>query len=177
MGALMDAARSLFLEKGYADTGTPEVVKRAQVTRGALYHHFDDKLDLFRAVVRQEAQAVAEEIGNRTTAEMAAVDAFTAGADAYFSAMSVPGRAFLLLVEGPSVLGRKEMHVIDMQTGGETLRQGLFHMVEQAGVDIPVDEMAALFSAMFDRAALAIAEGEDPEPYRKAIRSLIGGLC
>ena len=175
--ALVDAARALFLEKGYAETGTPEIVKRAAVTRGALYHHFEDKLDLFRAVVRREADAVAAGIGGRTSTDMTPQEAMTAGADAYFEAMSVPGRAFLLLVEGPSVLGRKEMHLIDLQTGGETLRQGLAHMAGQAGGDFPVDETAALLSAMFDRAALAIAEGEKPEPYRQAIARLIGGLC
>ena len=51
--ALMTAARELFTERDYAAVGTEEIVRRADVTRGALYHHFADKRDLFRAVHEQ----------------------------------------------------------------------------------------------------------------------------
>src|SRR3954453_15929985 len=51
--ALLAAARTLFAERGYAGVGTEEVVRRAGVTRGALYHYFHDKQDLFRAVFEQ----------------------------------------------------------------------------------------------------------------------------
>ena len=49
--ALLQAARELFTERGYADTATDDVAQRAGVTRGALYYHFRDKSGLFRAVV------------------------------------------------------------------------------------------------------------------------------
>ncbi|MSX57114.1 MAG: TetR family transcriptional regulator, partial [Actinobacteria bacterium] len=48
--ALISVARRLFVEKGYFDTGTEEIVQEAAVTRGALYHHFADKKALFLAV-------------------------------------------------------------------------------------------------------------------------------
>ena len=48
--ALLRVARELFARRGYAAVGTEEIVARAGVTRGALYHHFEDKRDLFRAV-------------------------------------------------------------------------------------------------------------------------------
>ena len=173
---LLAAARTLFVEKGYAETGTPEIVKRAQVTRGALYHHFSDKLDLFRAVVRREAEAVASEIEGLTPPDIAPLDAMVAGADAYFDAMAAPGRAYLLLIEGPSVLGRDEMQKLDRETGEGSLRQGLSHLIEHSGADLPLEEMTTLLSAMFDRAALAIADGEDRASYLKAMRRIIGVL-
>ena len=56
---LVEAARKLFIGKGYADTATPDIAAAAGVTRGALYHHFEDKRALFRVVCEREAEAVA----------------------------------------------------------------------------------------------------------------------
>src|SRR5918997_2783844 len=51
--ALLDAARELFAERGYHGAAAEEIVRRAGVTRGAMYHHFGDKRGLFRAVVEE----------------------------------------------------------------------------------------------------------------------------
>src|SRR4051812_23105210 len=62
---LVRVARGLFAERGYADVGTEEIVRAARVTRGALYHHFTDKRDLFRAVHEQVESELVESIGRR----------------------------------------------------------------------------------------------------------------
>ncbi|RUY96231.1 TetR/AcrR family transcriptional regulator, partial [Mesorhizobium sp. M7A.F.Ca.CA.001.12.2.1] len=95
---LIAAARKLFTEKSYSETGTPEIVAAAGVTRGALYHHFADKQALFAAVVEQEAAAVAEEIERASPPSLFAHDALIAGSDAYLAAMRAPGRTRLLLL-------------------------------------------------------------------------------
>lgn len=158
---LIAAARDLFVEKGFAETGTPEIVKRAEVTRGALYHHFADKAALFDAVVLAEAEALGAEI------TQGAQDLAT-GSAAFFSAMSVPGRARLLLVDGPAVLGHRRMDEIDAGGGRRSLADGL----NAALPDVGAPERAALavvLSAAFDRAALAIAEGANEEDYLAAM--------
>ncbi|MEP2704749.1 MAG: TetR/AcrR family transcriptional regulator [Roseibium sp.] len=175
--ALLGAARDLFVQLGYAETGTPEIVKRAAVTRGALYHHFADKADLMRALVQQEASAVAKEITTQTTSTQSPLEAFMSGAQAYFSAMSVPGRVKILLQEGPAVLGLTEMAEIDRQTGGATLLEGLRQSSASGYVKgIPLEPLADLLSASFDRAALAIANGENRADYEIATQSLLKGL-
>src|SRR6266542_5416423 len=61
---LVAAARGLFAERGYAGVGTEQIVQAAGVTRGALYHQFRDKADLFAAV----AESIQAEIAHRITA-------------------------------------------------------------------------------------------------------------
>lgn len=173
--ALVSAGRALFVEKGYADTSTPEIVAAAGITRGALYHHFEDKRALFRAVVADEAGEVARAIEQKTPAHLTPTDALVAGSEAYLDAMRVPGRTRLLLIEGPAVLGQAEMKSLDEENAARTLRDGLVAAIGGEPV-MSAEQLTALtdlLSAAFDRAALAVAGGEDDRIYRSAIVLLI----
>ena len=175
---LIAAARTLFIENGYAETSTPEIVAAAGLTRGALYHHFTDKQALFRAIVEQESATVAEEIEAGASNETpSAIDALMEGSRAYFDAMAKPGRAKLLLLEGPAVLGRKTMDEIDAEHGARTLLEGLTEaLAETNRQGLPLGPLSEMLSAAFDRAALAISEGADSRPYQEGIEALLSGL-
>ncbi|MBZ9853268.1 TetR/AcrR family transcriptional regulator [Mesorhizobium sp. CA13] len=174
---LIAAARKLFIERSYAETGTPEIVAAAGVTRGALYHHFSDKQALFGAVVEQEAEAVAREIEGAAPPSLNARDALIAGSDAYLAAMRAPGRTRLLLLDGPAVLGRAEMDAIDNRHGNRSLREGLVAAMRARTVKkLPAEATTALLAAAFDRAALAIEAGGSAEDYRAVLMALIDGL-
>ena len=173
---LISAARKLFIEKSYGETGTPEIVAAAGVTRGALYHHFADKQALFAAVV-EEAAAVAQEIERASPPSLLPRDALIAGSDAYLAAMRAPGRTRLLLLDGPAVLGRAAMDEIDNRHGNRSLREGLLAaMRSQFMTRLPVEALTALLAAAFDRAALAIEAGASTEDYRAVLVALIDGL-
>lgn len=176
---LIAAARKLFIEKSYAETGTPEIVAAAGVTRGALYHHFADKQALFAAVVEQEAKAVAAEIDRASPPSLFARDALIAGSDAYLAAMRAPGRTRLLLLDGPAVLGRAAMDAIDNRHGNRSLREGLVAAMREQSlmIRLPVDALTALLAAAFDRAALAVEAGASAEDYRAVLMALIDGLA
>ncbi len=174
--ALIEAARRLFIEKGYAATGTPEVVGQAGVTRGALYHHYKDKQALFQAVVEAEAAQIAREIETNSAHATTSVEGLIHGANDYFEAMRKPGRVRLLLLEGPAVLGPEEMRRIDMETGGRELRHGIEDALGGNASTIKIDICADLVSAMFDRAALACDAGGDIKAYENAIASLLSIL-
>ncbi|MBV2185886.1 MAG: TetR family transcriptional regulator [Rhizobium sp.] len=176
--ALISAARALFTEKGYADTATPDIVAAAGVTRGALYHHFEDKKALFEAVVAVEAEAVAEAIEVRSAKTATAREALLMGAKAYFDAMAVEGRTRLLLLDGPAVLSAERVSAIDAHAAGARLREGLKAYLEEADCSLKgLDALIALLSAAFDRAALAIAAGGRRIEYEIAIRALVEGLA
>jgi AcrR family transcriptional regulator len=170
--ALIEAARALFVSKGYGDTSTPEIAQAAGITRGALYHHFADKRDLFRQVLAREAMAVAADIEAATPERLGPREALLQGSEAYLDAMTVPGRTRLLLVDGPAVLGMAEAMAIDDANAAQSLREGL----KRAGMgrgEVSVDALSQLLSAAFDRAALEIDAGADAGKVRAAMRWLI----
>lgn len=173
--ALIDAGRRLFVEKGYAETATPEIVAAAGVTRGALYHHFEDKKALFRAVIECEAQAVAGAIEAHSASYDAPRVALLAGASAYFDAMMAQGRTRLLLLEAPAVLGPSTTATIDAENTEATLRAGLAAMLPEAGAML--EPLTSLLSAAFDRAAIAIEAGGERRDYEQAIAVLLDGLA
>ena len=176
--ALLDVARRLFTEKGFAATGTPELVDAAGVTRGALYHHFADKQALFIAVVEAESAAVAAAIEDAAPVTLAPLDALVAGSMAYLEAMQVPGRARLLLLDGPAVVGRREMDDIDARHGNRTLHEGLAAAM-RAGVirKLPLSPLTSMIGATLDRAALDGENGADRADQEKVVRALFEGLA
>ncbi len=194
-GRLIAAARALFVDRGYADTGTPEIVAAAGVTRGALYHHFADKQALFRAVVETEAAVVAAAIEDAAAAGDAestnggtsdgipaapghGIRRLVAGARAYLVAMAVPGRTRLLLVEAPAVLGATEVRAIDGGHAERTLRAGLEEAIEAGELRaLPLPALTSLLSALFDRAALDAAADGDAGKAITVIEALLAGLA
>jgi AcrR family transcriptional regulator len=180
---LVRAARVLFAKRGYAAVGTEEIVRRAKVTRGALYHHFDDKRALFRAVHEQ----IEGELTDAIAADLAGagagdpVEALGRAAQAFLDACTRPEIARITLLEAPSVLGWEEWRTIDEQYGLGLTMAGL-----TAGMDAgrlrrqPVRPLAHLLLAALGEAGMVIANAEDPNVARAeielAILSLLDGL-
>ena len=175
--ALVGAARQLFAAKGYAGTSTPEIAAAAGVTRGALYHHYADKLALFQTVVEQEHALLALAINAATAGddEPGPVKALIAGGDAFLEAMQDEGRRQILLVDAPAMLGRDTLDAINTVHGLSTLIAGVTAAVEAKAIrDLPIDPLAHLLNALFDRAAQAAPD--ELSDYRKTIKALIRGL-
>ena len=173
---LLDVAREFFVREGYAKTATPQLVASAGLTRGALYHHFADKKALFAAVVEVEAQAVVMAV--REAGELSdPVSALLAGGDAYLRSMAVPGRSRLLLIEAPAVLGPDAANALQELHGERTLREGLEAACAAGRIPpLPLSPLTRCLAAAYDRAALAIANGSDPEEERAVLRALVCGL-
>ncbi len=151
------------------------IANEAGVSKQTVYSHFNSKEDLFRAVIEREAATVATEI-EQSTAATTPLDALTSGSKAYFDAMAAHGRAQLLLLDGPAVLGPKEMSRIDKETGGGSLLDGLAALFGRVP-DQEMEALADLLSASFDRAALAIAQGASRKSYESAMTTLLDTLA
>lgn len=175
-GKVLWSARQLFADKGYAAASTPAIVAGAQVTRGAMYHHFPDKAAVFAGVVNAELADVGQRMAKAAQANPDPVEQLILGGEAYVLAMAEPGRRRILLVEGAAVLGPEKIEALRAQHLKIRLEAGLRQIVE-AGImpDLPVAATADLLTALFDRVALT-ADRETFNSYRLALRALIGGL-
>jgi AcrR family transcriptional regulator len=179
--ALIGAALELFAERGYADVGTEEIVARAKVTRGALYHHFEDKRDLFRAVFERVEADLMERIGATMGGAEGPWELMVAGMRSFLDACEEPAVKRISLTDAPAVLGWVEWREIDNRHGLGLTRAALEGAVA-AGVlrPIAVDPMAHLLVAALSEAAFVIANAEQPRKARaeveRALLQLVEGL-
>ena len=178
--ALLDAARSMFAEKGYHETAAEEIVRRAGVTRGALYHHYEDKKDLFRAVVDEMEGEIDEEIEAAERAQPNLPGAVMAGYRAFVDAVLDPEMRRTFFLDGPSVLGW-EWREIDARHAVGKIEEGLEALIAGGFVEPqPVGPLARLINGTLLEAAFFVAASEDPEAARDevwgAMERLVGGL-
>lgn len=181
--ALVEAARALFAERGYAGIGTEEIVRAAGVTRGALYHHFDGKRDLFEAVyVRIEAE-LAERIATGALEANATspLEAMRAGAEMFLAACTEPAVQRIVLIDGPSVLGWDRWREIAAEHGLGLIEASLQAAIEAGAIEAqPVRPLAHVLMGALDEAAMLVARAEDPDEARaevgRTLDVLIEGL-
>ena len=178
--ALLDAARSMFAEKGYHETAAEEIVRRAGVTRGALYHHYEDKKDLFRAVVDEMEGEIDEEIEAAERAQPDLPEAVMAGYRAFVDAVLDPEMRRTFFLDGPSVLGW-EWREIDARHAVGKIEEGLEALIAEGFVEPQsVGPLARLINGTLLEAAFFVAASEDPEAARDevwgAMERLVGGL-
>ena len=179
--ALVAAARPLFAARGFSGVGTEEIVRAAGVTRGALYHHFTDKRDLFRAVFERVEGDLMKRIGATMEGANDPWDLMISGMRAFLDACEEPAVKQISLTDAPAVLGWEEWREIDNRHGLGLTRAALEGAVA-AGVlrPIAVEPMAHLLVAALSEAAFVIAHAEKPRTARaeveEALLQLVEGL-
>jgi AcrR family transcriptional regulator len=179
--ALIAAARELFTERGYAGVATEEIVQRAGVTRGALYHHFKDKRALFRAVVEELEQESVERVASAALAQKDPWKVQITALNAYLDGCLDPAVQAIVLVDAPSVLGPEEWREIEAQYGLALVRTGLESIMEAGLIEQqPVEPLAHLMLGALAEAGLMIARSEDPQKARqevgRSVERLLEGL-
>jgi AcrR family transcriptional regulator len=179
--ALVSAGLELFAQRGYSDVGTEEIVKRARVTRGALYHHFEDKRDLFRAVHERVEEDLVAGIAARMQDVSDPWDVIVTGTRAFLDTCTEPAVKQIGLIDAPAVLGWAEWREIDERYGLGLMKAALGGGME-AGVlrKAPLDTLSHLMLGALSEAAFMIANAEDQAAVRDetetALLELIEGL-
>lgn len=178
-GELLRVARELFTDPGYTQTSLDLVAERAGVTKGALYHHFKNKRELYQAVFEQLEQEMCERI---IVAAAAAGDdvwaGMQAGVQAFLAtAVDDPATQRIVLIDGPTVLGWETWKEIDDRYGFG-LTKASVEQAMAAGVLVqrPAEPIARLFLASLSEAALQIARADDQQKAMEEMSSAIWAL-
>ena len=179
--ALGAAARQLFTERGYAATSTTEIVERAGVTRGALYHHFAAKEDLFRAVFEQLEDEVTKHVAKEALTSADPLEQLRRGTRAYLDACIDPAVQRVVLLEGPSVLGWQTWQEIEQRYGYGLVVAGVEAAIGAGLIAAqPVEPLAHVLFGALTEAGMVVARADDPGVARAdmeaAMDRLLDGL-
>jgi AcrR family transcriptional regulator len=177
--AIVASARRLFTERGFAGTATTDIVASAGVTRGALYHHFVDKTDLFRAVFVDLEHELNDTVVAAAMAQTDPRAAFLAGCRTWMSFATRPDYRQIAIVDAPAVLGHDQWHAVDTSIGLASMEAGLAALHADGLVDQPPTRaLATLLFGALTEAGLAAARGElDADELFAAFQQLVERLA
>lgn len=174
---LLDVARRLFAEHGFAATPTEEIVRQAGVTRGALYYHFKDKQDLFRAVVEDMQQQGMARLGEALQPIPDPWQRMHAGVHAFLDGCLEPETRQIALIDAPAVLGWTAWREIDSRYALGALRTALEEAVAAGQLEPqPLEPLAHLLLGALGEAGLMLAEAPDPPAARAEVGASLDRL-
>ncbi len=179
---LIAAARTLFAQRGYASVGTEEIVQRAGVTRGELYHHFrGGKEALFRAVLIEISAETTRRVTRVALAQPDPWDALVIGIDEFLDAATNPEVQQIMLIDGPAVLSWDVWRAIDADYGLGIVEAALKRAMDAGRLaPHPTNAVAHVLIGALQEAAMVVARADDPEAARaemgQSIQRLLEGL-
>jgi AcrR family transcriptional regulator len=177
--ALIAAARPLFAAQGFVEVALETIVRAAGVTRGALYHHFADKTELFAAVFEQVEGEVATRMGEAIAAsnQTDPIEVMRLGADFWLDACSDPEVQRIVLVDAPAVLGWTRWTEIGDRYNTGMVRALLTNAVETGRIPPqPIEATVLTILGAMREATLYVARAEDHDQARQEAGAVMNRL-
>lgn len=178
-GRLIATARRLFAEQGFAATSTEEILKEAAVSRGALYHHFPSKTDLFQATFEQVEDELTAQVLQSAAAggETDPMRILQIGFDAFLDQCLNPEVQRIVMLDGPTVLGWDLWHELDERYAFGTIKTVLSVAADIGRIErSAVDPLAHLLLGAVMQAGMVVARSEDPLAAKKAMTDTFAGI-
>lgn len=171
--AIDNAADDLFGSEGFAATTVDEIVARANVAKGAFYHHYSSKEEVFTQVLERTQVALAKECLSAAVAGKTPIERIRHGVRAYIKACGRPAVRQVLLVDGPAVLGWMKWRSIDAKYFGELTRRGVAQALGPRASRRRVDALTHLLMGAFAEAALVTASASNPQAVTEDLMAAI----
>jgi len=172
---LIDHAATLFGDYGYAGTSLDEVVAAARVTKGALYHHFSNKLDLFENVFADCQRDATERIQKAVSQSQDAWERARLGLREYLLICREPHYRRIVLQEGPVALGHERWHEAERAASLGIVEQIVTELLDDLdGSGEHADAFSAVFYGAIRTAGDFVADAEDPQHAAEQVEGVIG---
>jgi len=175
--ALLSAGREIFAKEGYQAAGIEAISRAARVTRGAFYHHFEDKKALFDAVVVSMQAEAAVSIEAKARMQRKIWDRLSVGIDAYLDACLEPAYARIVIQEAGAVLGNARYREIEETYPMALLTATLNALKREGEPDFDdIDLLSRMVDAMICEVAILLPEAEHPKKLRERGQKIIASL-
>lgn len=175
--ALVDAAAELFTEHGYASTSLDAIVSSAEVTKGALYHHYSGKQALFEAVFERVESEAAKSISRAVKGVKDPWEKSLSGLRAFLEVVQDPTYRRVVIQEGPAILGYERFREQEERSSFAIVLD-IVKNVLSAGpweLDAPmIDTFSRIFFGALSSAGESVATAEDPEAASARVEAAIG---
>ena len=179
-GAIVDSAQRLFAIRGYEATSVADILEAAEVSRGAMYHHFASKEDLFAVVFVQTSSDAIRRASKRVSQSATAREALIDGCLGWLEAVDEPSVRRILLIDGPVALGWERARLLEEATSLGVMRSAIHRAVRDGELVVAsIDLAARMINAMLTEAALNLRPRDVAGRRRsgKMLRAMIDGLA
>ena len=172
VSAILDAARKLFATKGFDKTSIDDIGAQAGAAKGAVYHHFDSKEEIFERVFDRALADVATAVAKSATGADP-LEGMVNGTRVYLEQVTAPSVRRILLIDGPSILGWAKWREIDLRQFGEMTRAPLRQILGTRTTDHELEAVLQLLTGAITEASQIAASAR---ARKGRIEDLVGGL-
>jgi AcrR family transcriptional regulator len=175
--ALVDAAEALFTAQGYAGTSLDAIVADAQVTKGALYHHFSGKAALFEAVFERVENDASKRIAASLKGQKDPWVKAQAGLRAFLEVVQEQRYRRVVIQDGPAVLGYERFREQEERSTFATVQEIVGSILGAGGWELDeemLETFARIFFGAMSSAGESVAGSEDPNAAAERVEAAIG---
>src|SRR5690242_11357134 len=175
---LIDAGRALFVDKGYFNTSIGDLVTTSGVgTRGAFYHHFKDKAELFRAVFEEVERDLTLRSLASPPSGADSWERLSAGLRGFLESALEPEVQRVMLLDGPVVLGWQTLRAIQENNSIALINEMVAAAIAEGIIDDhPVGELTHMLVAALEEGALLVAHAKSPARARTRAARILDRL-
>jgi AcrR family transcriptional regulator len=175
--ALIDHGEQLFTEYGYSATSLDAIVAGAEVTKGALYHHFSGKQALFEAVFERVEAAAAKAVSDAVEGHDDPWEKALAGLRAFLAVVQQPTYRRIVILEGPAVLGWTRFREQAERSTFTTVLEIVSSVLQANGPELDeemVDTFSRIFFGAMSSAGEWVSTSQDPNAAAARVEAAIG---